>query len=171
MPRAYTDEQFRTKFFARISQPEYGCRLWLGCLDSRSLYGVVKYRGRQRSAHAVALILATGQDPAGMCAMHSCDNPRCCAPEHLRWGTNQENMADKVSKGRQSRGAKHRAAIGDRDDMRGVNNYQTHLREQDVLALRERVGRGEKTRVLAKELHVSYSTIYSIVHRRTWVHI
>lgn len=48
----------------------------------------------------------SGQDvPDGMHILHSCDNPRCCNPEHLRIGTHQDNMNDKVSRGRSGLGA------------------------------------------------------------------
>jgi hypothetical protein len=36
---------------------------------------------------------------------HECDNPPCCNPKHHFLGTNQENTADKVRKGRQAKGA------------------------------------------------------------------
>jgi hypothetical protein len=36
----------------------------------------------------------------GMFALHSCDNPPCCNPKHLRWGTQQENVQDIFKRGR-----------------------------------------------------------------------
>lgn len=33
-------------------------------------------------------------------ALHSCDNPPCCNPRHLRWGSIAENMAEMVARGR-----------------------------------------------------------------------
>jgi hypothetical protein len=33
--------------------------------------------------------------------MHTCDNPPCCNPNHLKVCTHAENVADKVAKGRQ----------------------------------------------------------------------
>lgn len=41
------------------------------------------------------------------CVLHICDNPACCAPQHLRKGTLSDNMRDCARKGRlwlQSRG-------------------------------------------------------------------
>ena len=36
----------------------------------------------------------------GQLVLHSCDNPRCVNPDHLRLGDNQENMDDKAKRRR-----------------------------------------------------------------------
>ena len=56
-------------------------------------------------AHRVAWEIWNGRDvPDGMCILHSCDNPGCCNPKHLRPGTHKQNSDDKISRGREWRG-------------------------------------------------------------------
>lgn len=46
-------------------------------------------------AHRAALVLATGEPlPDGVLALHSCDNPMCVNPAHLRAGSRQDNTDD-----------------------------------------------------------------------------
>lgn len=61
-------------------------------------YRRVKYKGRAWLAHRLAFFLETGQEPAVV--MHKCDNTACVRPSHLSAGTQQDNVADMVSKGR-----------------------------------------------------------------------
>lgn len=40
------------------------------------------------------------EDMQGMVVMHTCDNPRCINPDHLKLGTQADNMKDMQRKGR-----------------------------------------------------------------------
>jgi hypothetical protein len=52
-------------------------------------------------AHRAAWILSNGREiPEGMEIMHTCDNPKCVNPSHLKLATTAENMQDKRIKGR-----------------------------------------------------------------------
>lgn len=51
-------------------------------------------------AHRVAYEITYGPIPPGLYVMHTCDNPPCSNPRHLRVGTPQENVDDMVAKGR-----------------------------------------------------------------------
>ena len=51
-------------------------------------------------AHRFSYIAYRGDIPKGMVVMHSCDNPRCVNPKHLRLGTQADNIKDREQKGR-----------------------------------------------------------------------
>lgn len=44
-----------------------------------------------------------GPIPEGMLVLHSCDNPRCVNPVHLRVGTVSDNASDREQRGLGSR--------------------------------------------------------------------
>lgn len=70
------------------------CWPYTGHID-RDGYG--KYQ--RHGAHREAFHLATGRR-ALFSVLHSCDNPPCCNPAHLREGTQADNIAECVSKNR-----------------------------------------------------------------------
>jgi hypothetical protein len=80
---------------------------------------MMKVDGSPVTAHRVAWELTNGPIPPGLHICHRCDNPPCVTPAHLFVGTNLDNIADKVAKGRQ-RGARagerhHNAKLSDAD--------------------------------------------------------
>lgn len=56
------------------------------------------------STHRVSYKINYGIDPKELHVLHTCDNPKCVNPKHLFLGTNEDNVRDKVSKGRQAKG-------------------------------------------------------------------
>ena len=55
----------------------------------------------RRRAHRVAWEMHNAEPiPEGMLVLHSCDNPGCVNPNHLRVGTHRENMNDMTSRNR-----------------------------------------------------------------------
>lgn len=94
-------------FWSLVSEPnEVGCRVWLGEKNNQG-YGVfcvrrLGYRVK-RLTHRVAFQLASGAaEPAGRVVRHGCDNPPCCAPDHLSIGTQRDNMRDALDRGRRN---------------------------------------------------------------------
>ena len=63
-------------------------------------YGAFKAQGKTKRAHKVAFTLENGSVEAGMLVCHHCDVPACCRPSHLFLGSDSENKADALSKGR-----------------------------------------------------------------------
>jgi len=91
-----------------VLDPETGCHVWTGTGKGRNKGGRYGHIGFM--AHRLAWELAKGPIPVGLNVLHKCDNPACCNPDHLFLGTAQENIADKVRKGRVRNG--HTGKIG-----------------------------------------------------------
>lgn len=81
------------------------CILHRGSIGSHG-YGLLQYGKHQVLAHRLAYARANGQSvfDMGGVVMHSCDGKLCVNPAHLSLGTHADNVADKVSKGRQRNG-------------------------------------------------------------------
>lgn len=82
------------------------CWTWTGFLDPCG-YGRFRVDGKMYGAHRWALGLVSGGVREDLHALHSCDNPSCVNPAHLRWGTHQENVQERNAKKRQARGERN----------------------------------------------------------------
>jgi len=81
------------------------CWEWLGALNGDG-YGRLFLGGNAKhsvGAHRVSWQFHKGPIPKGLHVLHRCDNRKCVNPSHLWLGTNSENVADRVSKGRSAR--------------------------------------------------------------------
>jgi hypothetical protein len=91
------------KLLANVEIEEDGCWRWLSG-RSRKGYGRFGMNGEWK-AHRVMWELYNEQRiPPGLHVLHSCNRPECIQPAHLRTGSNQDNVDDKVASGRQPRG-------------------------------------------------------------------
>lgn len=76
-----------------------GCWEWRGAISNKG-YGVLTFKGKQVLVHRAMYELALGPIPTGLFVCHHCDNRKCLRPEHLFVGSQRDNIADMMSKGR-----------------------------------------------------------------------
>jgi hypothetical protein len=149
-------------FWNRVEKTD-GCWLWTRAKDRRG-YGIF-LAGK---AHRFAWTLANGSIPDGLCVLHHCDNPSCVNPSHLFLGSQMDNVADKVKKGRQASGQSIRK---NHEHLRGERQATARLTAQQVLEIRALYGVGHTQTELATRFDVSQGLISQIVLRKIWRHI
>ncbi len=161
MPRKYTPEDRLAAFWAKVNKdgpvarPELtNCWVWTGATTKG--YGMVLWEGRRPSyAHRLSWVFANGPTRS-LYVLHRCDNPPCVRPDHLFLGTNADNVADKMLKGR------NRPAFG-------VNCHSHKLTVAEVKEIRWRYATGNISQnALGREFGVNQSSISAIIRGFKW---
>lgn len=134
------------------------CWPWTAGLFSNG-YGQFRVGRRKVRAHRAYFEKVVGPVPAGKILCHSCDNPRCCNPAHLRVGTHGDNAADRSARGRDGRGFKRQS---------GEANGASRLKTADVAAIRAAHSAGESYRAIARRFGVSASQVGNIIRGDSW---
>jgi hypothetical protein len=121
-------------------------------------YGALRHKGRFLYAHRVAWEIENGPIPDGLHVLHSCDNPPCCNPAHLRIGTHADNVGDMHERGR----ARSCGLAGERHPM-------ARLTETQVAEIRARYAAGGVTQYeLAPEYGISQAHLSKVVSGKNW---
>lgn len=85
--------------FEGFTRKTRGCHLWAGVIHPDG-YGVFHFEGSNKRASRIAYQFFIGPIPDGLHVLHSCDVRSCVNPKHLFVGTNNDNVQDKIRKGR-----------------------------------------------------------------------
>jgi hypothetical protein len=152
------DPQLFWRFVKKSANPD-GCWIWTG-RKTRKGYGVISVRinGKTRDyfAHRYSFWLANGYLTPGYVVRHKCDNPECVARHHLVEGTNQDNVNDKMERGR------HVSAYGE-------DHGLAKLTWDEVHQIRDLYATGQySATALAAQFEVDKTNINQIVHNKTW---
>lgn len=142
------------RFWAKVGKTE-GCWEWVGGANPKG-YGMIVTATGKRSAHRVAYELCIGAIPDGFCIRHRCDNPRCVNPAHLVPGTTQDNVDDRVVRGRSR-------------NLSGEAHARSKLSAEEVRVIRTSPSLTIKE--LAAIFEVNKSCICKIRYRQAWKHI
>lgn len=118
--------------------------------------GKVTHNGERRSAFETMCELAHGQRPTDAHEVaHNCGKGHegCINPEHIRWATHIDNLADRIPHGTSNRGERH-----------GLSKFT----REDVLNIRQAVEAGERQASIAARLGTGRGTIGKIARGERW---
>lgn len=140
----------------RTQGPE-SCWLWLGTKDKNGYGKLHHFLLGDIRAHRLALVLHLGLTPTDLApeqmVLHSCDNPTCCNPQHLRLGSALDNSNDKVRRNRHAYGSR-------------INTAK--LTEVEVLEARSLYASGTTLRELCAKFGLAKSSMHSLVKGKSW---
>ena len=131
--------------------PVSNCWNWEGYIEKNG-YGHASYKNKTIRAHRLSYIFFKGDINSKLVLCHSCNNRKCCNPEHLREDTRKSNSLDMVNSG---------------------NQMQQKLSVEQVIEIKKRLidwYPGLNTQ-LSKEYGVNNRTISQIKTGKRWSHI
>lgn len=149
-----------------------GCWMWTAGVNKKG-YGLFGAGGnRSCLAHRIAFLLDTGVWAGRLYVLHHCDTPGCCNAQHLFLGTQVENMADMVAKGRAAKGETSGLRRHPECIPRGERSGSAKLTEAQVREMRRRYAAGGvRHRDLAEERGMDTSSVTRIINRQVWKHV
>ena len=134
------------RFWRHVSKTDT-CWIWNGQINQNG-YGIIA----NKKAHRVSWEIHNGSIPLDMRVLHKCDIRKCVNPDHLRLGTQQDNINDMFSKGRANKA-------------KGQRVGGCKLTEEKVIEIRHS---NSQPLELSKMYNVSLSTIYNIKNGYSW---
>ena len=155
-----TDPAIRAYFFANIRRTDApdDCWEWIGQRNEHG-YGMASIRGEKHlRAHRLSHELFKAPLKRHEYVLHDtrCWTRACVNPDHLRIGTQRENMADAKFLGR----VRH-----------GENHYFARLTKTQVRHIRALYKEGWLLQPIATKYGVSPGAIDQIIKGRTWKHV
>jgi len=133
------------------------CWMWTSAMSYQGYGYITTTKGHSKKAHRLSFEFAYSIIPQSMQVLHRCDNPSCVNPEHLFLGSNSDNVADKVSKGRSP-------------DFRGDKNPAAKITKIQAGEIRNKYALGNiSQRKLASEYGITQRAIWFIIHNQHWL--
>ena len=95
-------QTLEARFWSHVDPSSGGCWIWMGRRNVKGYGSFGIGQKKTAPAHRVAWVLVNGPLEATTLVLHSraCVSRACVRPDHLRCGTQKENMADVSALGR-----------------------------------------------------------------------
>jgi len=119
---------------------------------------IQRHREPTRTIARHILFKKFGVQPNYIVCRHTCDHEWCINPDHVIAGTQQQNVADRVSRGRTVSRTK-------------TGYIRSELSEDKIRTIREMRSEGIKQATIARMFNIHQSNVSLIVSRRTWSHL
>lgn len=132
------------------------CWPWIGGMYWGG-YGSIRFNGRTYNASRIACMTQYG-DIGRCCALHSCDRPACCNPDHLYPGTYSENLIEARDRGRLI-------------SKKGEKNNHAKLTDDLVREIRADFRSGMTRYALSEKYGICYHTVIRVIKRKAWSHV
>lgn len=144
------------RYLIEVALPYQGTScLFFPYNKSSNGYGQVRYEGQLYIASRLVCQLAHGEPPdPSYDAAHNCGRGAdgCVNPNHLRWATRIENLADRLAHG---------------TDNRGEKNEQARLTQKQVQEIRALRGKMPQLKI-AKLFGITQPHVCAIQTRKEW---
>lgn len=134
---------------------ENGCHICTSHYIDKFGYARINKNRKPLKIHRLIYEQHNGQIPRGLVVMHKCDNRSCINIEHLKLGTQKDNILDMMRKGRDVH-------------PKGVGHGMTRLSENDVIDI---FFSNDYADCLAIKYGVSKTNINHIRNKNTWRHV
>ncbi len=171
------------RFWSKVERRRKNqCWPWIAQMRHWAGYGLFtlatgKPGGTNVVASRIACFLTHGSAPDGKPhALHSCDNPSCCNPNHLRWGNQHDNVQDAKERKRHVNppnthanpewNAKRLAAIRKGEGVVGSKLSEPVVREIWRLHFENKTASE-----ISKAVGFSVAAVYDVCRGRSWRHL
>lgn len=125
-----------------------GCWKCTSHSSTHNGYVVLFHKGKQEHMTRFIMREVLRHPLKDLHVLHTCDNRWCINPSHLFLGTNQDNIEDRVRKGRSPT---------------GLNHWNGVLSHEDIEKIKALRARKATVKEISKLMGVTKSTIYKIL--------
>lgn len=148
------------RFWSKVEKSDNKTECWNWKAATRSKkdrYGIFRIGDKNYIASRVSWKLSNGKfPPKGIIVRHTCDNPLCVNPNHLKTGTTKDNSEDMVKRDRSLRGQKH---------------HNSKIADTDAIQIIELLNKGLYPEEISKKLNIPRTIVSSVKTGKSWAHL